>query len=114
MYSAGHGLAPWCPMSPNSVSAWSRSGVVIGDVGYLDTTYGSFQHLFNIFFDKKSPDDSVVKMPDNFTPIEPPFAEWDVHAVNDHFPPGTVITSEGVEATLSSDAKLYVSYHLTT
>ena len=108
MYSAGHGLAPWSPMPERSMDSWERNGVTIGDVGYIDIDNGSFQHLFNIFFDKKTPGDSVVTIPDNFAPINPPFSEWEVRVTSDFFGEGAVVTSEGVTATRVSEDKLYV------
>ena len=106
MYSAGHGLAPWTPIPPPALSSWPRNGVTIGDVGFLNKSQGTFRSLFNIFFDKKKEGDSEVAMPDNFTPIEPPFDQWDVRVIPDYFAKGAVVTSEGIEATRTADDKL--------
>ena len=82
---------------------------MIGDVGFLDTGTGSFRHLFNIFHDAKHHAGSPMVIPDNFIPIQPPFQEWDVKVSPDYFPKDTVIASEGVNITRTSEESLYVT-----
>jgi len=90
------------------MDTWERNGVTIGDVGYIDIVNGSFQSLFNIFFDERKPGDPVAKIPDNFTPIKPPLAGWDVRLTPDYFSKGAVVTSTDVETTKVSEDKMYV------
>ena len=105
MYSAGHGLAPWTLLTSHPPHTWPRNGVMIGDVGYLDKSKGTFRYLFNIFHDSKEPGDLSGKFPDNFVPIQPPFQEWEVQKTPDFFEKGTAITSEGIVRTHGSDSE---------
>ena len=81
---------------------------MIGDVGFLDISSGSFRHLFNVFHDSKHHAGSRMQIPDNFVPIQPPYEEWDVKVSPDFFPKDTIIASEGIKITRMSEEKLYV------
>ena len=110
MCSAGHGIAPWVPLTVPSDDSWERNGVMIGDVGYLDMASGAFTHIFNIFHDAKHHAGSTMLIPDNFVPIQPPFQEWDVNFSPHFFPKDTIIASEGVNITRTSEDSLYVMF----
>ena len=108
MHSAGNGIAAWVPLGLPSDDSWERNGVMIGDVGFLNLGTGAFSHLFNIFYDAKHHAGSHMLIPDNFVPIQPPFEQWDVKFSPEFFPKDTIIASEGVNITRTSEENLYV------
>ena len=85
-----------------------RDGNMIGDVGYLEKSKGSLRQLFNTFHDVKSAPDGTqhYDLPDNFTPLQPPLEQWETIRDPNKFGINSVVTSEGIQITSSSDESM--------
>ncbi|KAF8972493.1 hypothetical protein BDZ97DRAFT_836347 [Flammula alnicola] len=84
-------------------------GAVIGDVGIMDSN-GSFEFWFNLFLPPDHPNQPTKTMPPNFSPLHPPLSKEELLTVPDHFPPGTVIASDGVKISRISSSPLKVEF----
>ncbi|KAJ3510783.1 hypothetical protein NLJ89_g4482 [Agrocybe chaxingu] len=80
-----------------------EKGPTIGDVGYIDN-YGLFIYCFNIFYPADHPiqPSEAGCTPREFTPIQPPLSDWEVEVSPSHFPPGSVVTTDGIKVTDST------------
>ncbi|KAF9543634.1 hypothetical protein CPC08DRAFT_424017 [Agrocybe pediades] len=76
-------------------------GVTVGDIGLVDPHDGLFVYLFNIFASRDDPLNELG-VPEDFGPLVLD-REKDVVVQPDYFPPGTVISSTGVEVTRVSE-----------
>jgi len=83
-------------------------GVGVGDVGTMDSE-GEFDFCFNIFQPPTHPIHKAT-IPPNFEQFKPSTAMRSKE-FPEYFPPGTVITSPGIEVNITSKVPLYVSGH---
>ncbi|KAF9473885.1 hypothetical protein BDN70DRAFT_885448 [Pholiota conissans] len=105
--SLGHGLGVY-----NIVGNVARpkyhiaQGAFVGDVGYSNDG-GTFLHCFNIFY----PSDHPIQpesLPPQFTPVDLPAGG--IRTIPDHFAPGTVLCSEGIKYTQTSESPLQTEF----
>ncbi|KAH9484551.1 hypothetical protein JR316_0004033 [Psilocybe cubensis] len=99
---AGNGFPIWDPVGDTGrPSAHLKSGLMIGDVGYLSDE-GDFQYHFNIFLPPSS--EVHFNAPANLEPLFPALQSKEIKTETNYFAPGTVIASTGVEVTRVQDA----------
>ncbi len=91
------------------IGDWDRSplhlsrGPSLGDIGVLNPD-GDFVFAFNVF----APADDPIHLnetPPNFTPLKS-LEQSEVSKLPNHFPPGTVIASKGINIDRVSDSPL--------
>lgn len=102
----GHGIPLWDPLGNVSDSRKKKhlkTGINIGDVGYINAYDGDFEYLFNMF--SSATDDVQIKCPANFDPLSLPGPE-NIVKNETYFSPGTALVSNGVTVSRLSSSPL--------
>ncbi|KJA20821.1 hypothetical protein HYPSUDRAFT_42617 [Hypholoma sublateritium FD-334 SS-4] len=86
-----------------------RDGALIGDVGYMNTSAGTFDFCFNIFLSSNHPI-QPEELPENFSPFRPMPTKEDIVIVKDFFPPHSALASEGIDIARTTDTPLKVEF----
>ncbi|KAF5311773.1 hypothetical protein D9619_002553 [Psilocybe cf. subviscida] len=104
---AGHGFPFLNPKGPvgNRPSAHVESGLCVGDVIAVNSS-SSFKYFFNIFKPASDPAQSQMTPP-SFEPFGTPLEDMDVKTKT--LPPGTTITSAGVNVSRVSSSPLEIN-----
>lgn len=101
----GNGQASYKPEGDEGRSIEHlRKGALIGDVGYMDPR-GYFHFSFNIFLPPSHPIQRE-NLPTYFTPLSPPLSAEEYVTSPQHFSPGTVLASEGIDVLEKSRSPL--------
>ncbi|CAA7271111.1 unnamed protein product [Cyclocybe aegerita] len=101
LMSSGNGFAPLEMLGVQGQSdKHFEQGISIGDVGYFHKN-GRFTYLFNIFYPADDPI-QTRHVPRKFSPVGP-LSDWEIQKISDHFAPGAVVASEGVQVTQTSE-----------
>ncbi|KAF8956735.1 hypothetical protein BDZ97DRAFT_1849664 [Flammula alnicola] len=83
-------------------------GAFVGDVGYMNEN-GAFCYCFNLFYPSDHPIQPKI-LPHKFSPIHPPLSSEEVRIVSNHFAPGTIMATEGIEVSRVSDSPLQADF----
>ena len=77
---------------------------LLGDVGQINDN-GRFDFSFNIFYPWNHPIQNTYT-PQTFSPISPSLSANEASSTESYFPPGTVLSSEGIKVSRKSTTPL--------
>ncbi|KAH9484558.1 hypothetical protein JR316_0004040 [Psilocybe cubensis] len=102
MLMLGHGTPIW-----ENPKVGDKIGISIGDVGMLSSN-GYFEYCFNIFQPPTHP--LQLNCPKNLEQLSPYPEASDIATTSMYFPPGTALTSKGVEMERHSNLPLDITF----